>query len=360
MFFKPINRFLFLGACLMVFLGGAGRSLAGDQAVLTVQNSLDEEILSIRTKFATPRGVPIYLHSTVMLPPGQTRRISVAGASGPERVWVELATRSFDYSNLGGLGPDGDMRVEVTYDGGRPGLRRDGFAARGMEWDHLTDGNRPYAVDRDHLTDASTWNEAKKLVLEAVEEWRDGMEEDEPEDEPAELEEFLYEEDAGWGKVMCFPVEWMDWYGVARVEAPEPDDPGAAIHVSLGFRLPGDSGELAEMLKSLLDDLRVDGFRPSLFGMRVQGGGRGVEIDFLHGDGDRHDDQDAMQGRLFAAYANGTLADARAVWVQEDSFDAIREGGEAPVSRGVALYFNRGSFVAAFMPDDRLTAAYLE
>ncbi len=67
-----------------------------------------------------------------------------------------------------------------------------------------------------------------------------------------------------------------------------------------------------------------------------------IDLPFYESEGDKHDDQEAMQNLLFAAYKNGTLAEASAAWIQEEN---------PSTSPGVLTIFSKGTFEAVFIPN---------
>ncbi|MDR1518801.1 MAG: mannan-binding lectin [Planctomycetota bacterium] len=407
------NTLFFL--VVSVFAASAWGAAAGERCDLVFLNSLDEEIVSIHVKYSTPHEETRDNSSRVCLPPGQDWRVGVQGAILPEQIILELATKTYDFSDLSDLNPDSDMRLEAAYEDDQPILRRldpEGrrdIMAAGLEYDFLTAANRPNAVDRDFLTDAKSWEEVVELVEDAAKEAREEFGELRSLDieagpirnhefalsrcpeaaaewngehggaarwtgqwtttipgkmsvctclegtaEPGETM-FLYER-PGWGAVLGFPVFWKQWFGVARVQAIDSDSPEEGIGIRLSFRI-ADGGETEEMLEELLDDLRVDGFRPWSFRMEARDEEkeepREVELDFHQGAGDKYYDQDEMQWSLFAAYADSSLSEAVALWVREDAFKQVKAGEEPEAGPGVAVLFSRGTFEAVFVPDGR-------
>jgi hypothetical protein len=399
--------FLFIFAVAACF----GPAVAGERVDLMFTNNLDQEIVSIRVRYSTPYGEPRHSSSQVFLESGENYRVGVHGTILPERILVELATRTYDFSDLSGIEPENNMHLEVAHEEGRPVLRRlnsGETAIQGVEYDYLTAANRPNAVDRDYLTAVNSWEEVTELVTDAVatnqeelggtktfdieagpiwnndharERCPQAVEEWNGENganarwtgqwvttAPGEmsvcgcvsgvagLAETFFEEDAGWGKTLSFPVFWKEWYGAARVMALDKNNPDEGVGIDLRFRLP--ENETDEMLDELLSDLRVDGFRPWRFTMRVSGGGASegdeLELAFVEGEGDKYDDQDEMQRLLFGAYGATFLAEATAVWVKEDTFETAREGGEPPAAPGVLVMFSQGTFKAVFVPDGRM------
>ena len=328
----------------------------------------------------------------------------------PERILIDLADKTYDFADLSGLNPAKEMRIEVVHEEGRPRLRHldaEDAEAAGIEIGYLTDANRPNAVDRDFLTGIGNWEEVRDLVSEAVNDGRDRLgeaqnfeleagpiwnqehaesrcpevveewnEENDGEAhwtgqwrttipgemsvcncarETAGLAETLFEEDIGWGKTWYFPLFWKEWFGAARIQAMDNDDPEAGIGIDLRFSLPGDGRDA--MLGDLLSDLRADGFRPWRFRMRTWDGEKEesdeIELAFHEGDKDKYDAQDEMQSALFAAYDDSRLVEATAIWVKDETFEKARNNEEPPAERGVLLMFSRGIFEAVFVPDGR-------
>lgn len=386
---------------------------AGERVDLMFTNSLDQEIVSIRVKYATPYDEPRRHSFHVFLPPdGGEYRVGVQGATLPERIFIDLATKTFDFADLSGIDPTNDMHIEVAHEDGRPILRRrdsDGNAVvQGEERDFLTDANRPNAIDRDFLTRLKTWDGVRGYVAETVAENLNEMDKTDSFDieagpiwnnehalercpevlaewnaandreahwtgqwkttvpgtmsvcdcvaGTAGFEKTLFEEDAGWGKTLYFPVFWKEWFGAARVQAMDKDIPEEGIGFDLRFRIP--EAGFDEMLDSLLSDLRVDGFRPWRFAIRTwdkeKDEGDETELVLHENDGDKYDHQDALQERLFAAYVDGSLAEASAAWVKEAAFDKAKAGEEPPATQGVMVMFSKGTFEAVFIPDGRM------
>lgn len=402
---------LFFLLLLFAFAAGFGSAAANERVDLMFTNGLEQEIVAIRVEYSTPYEEPRHSSSQVFLLAGEDIRLGVQGTILPERILIDLAAGTFAFDDLSGLEPENSMHLEVAHEDGHPVLRRlDGerMAIRGVERAYLTDANRPNAVDRDYLTATNSWGEVTELVTDAVATNRQELGEAKAFDieagpiwnndhagercpealeawneengtsarwtgqwtttvpgkmsvcgcvsGTAGLAETLFVEDAGWGEVLYFPVFWKEWYGSARIQALDRDDPDAGIGIDLRFRLPENGVD--EMLDDLLSDLRVDGFRPWRFTMRMSGDGASesneIELAFSDGEGDKYDNQDEMQRLLFGAYGDSSLAEATAIWVKEEAFEAVREGGEPPASQGVMVMFSRGTFEAIFVPDGRM------
>lgn len=395
----------------LVMAGGAAGVRAGERCDLIFVNSLNEEIVSLRVQYSTPYGEPRNSSSHVFLRPGGMYRIGVQGVILPERILVDLATKTYDFADLSGLNPDEDMRLEVVHEDGGPVLKRadaEGSAAKGVERDYLTGENRVNAVDRDLLTDAKTFDEVRALVVEKAQEERQALgplrgfdleagpiwnhehalsrcpevteEWNQSHDGKArwtgtwtttvegemsvcgcvagaaELSGTLFEEDGGWGRTLYFPVEWSDWHGVARVQAMDKNNSEEGIGIDIRLPIPGPGADA--MLDGLLSDLRVDGYRPLHFQLKTwdekHGQADESDLDFRESKGDKYDDQDKMQELLSAAYDASTLTEAVAVWVREDTFEKLKAGEEAPGGPGVMTLFSQGTFEAVFIPDMRM------
>jgi hypothetical protein len=393
-----------------LFFALAAGAAAGERADIMIVNGLDQEIVSFRVKYSTPYAEPRHSSSHIFLPPGQDYRVGVQGVILPERILIDLAEKTYDFADLSGLKPDKEMRIEAVHEDGLPRLRRldagDAEAA-GVEIDYLTDANLTNVVDRDFLTSAGTWEEVRELVAETVngmrgrlgaaetfdleagpiwnqayaesrcpevvEEWNGengvfarwtGQWRTTIPDEmsvcvcvkgTAGLAETFFLEDLGWGKTWYFPVFWKEWFGVARVQAMDNDDPEEGIGIDLRFKLP--AAERETMLDDLMSDLRVDGFRLGRFRMETWDSEKEerveVELDFHEGDKDKYDAQDEMQAALFAAYGDSDFVKAAATWVGEETFEKAKNGEELPAEQGVLLMFSGGIFEALFVPDGR-------
>ena len=81
----------------------------------------------------------------------------------------------------------------------------------------------------------------------------------------ADEDETVRYEDEGWGRRVCFPVFWKEWFGVGSVAEQGMTEDGVAV--SMRFRLP-ENGAPA-MLDELFEDLRIDGFRPLRFSLQA-------------------------------------------------------------------------------------------
>lgn len=397
-------------ALLLAAAIGPAAAMAGERCDLMFVNALDEEIGAIRVRYATPYDQPRHSSSQVFLGPGGEFRLGVQGTTLPERIIFDLATKTFYFNDLSGLNPDQDMRLEVTHQDGRPLLKRidaDG-SATGEERDHLTAANLPNSVDRDFLTNAKTMAEVRELVEDATEEARERLGDVKEftveagpiwnndhaqsrcpeaaaewnESNPGEarwngqwsttvpnemsvcgcvagaanLAGTLYEEDAGWGKTLYFPVFWKDWHGAARVQLVDAEDEEKGIGIDLRFRIPGEGVET--MLDELLSDLRVDGYQPLQFQIKTWNAEKEerdeVELSFREGEGDKYDNQEKLQELLVSAYHESTLVQAMAIWVQKDTFDKLKAEEEPPAEPAVAVVFSRGMFEAFFLPDARM------
>ncbi len=404
---------------------------SGDMCNLIVVNSLSEEIVTFRVRYSTPYGTPRHTSSTIFLPPGGDYRLGVQGTTLPERIILDLATKSYDFPDLSGVEAADFMHLEAVHQDGVPILRRldqEDLQAKGVEHDYLTSANRPNAVDRDFLTGLKTWDKVVELVQEKTEGERERLGQIKTADveagpiwnqahalercpeaitewaqahPPADLSArwtghwtttvpnemsvcgcmegtadlagTLFEENAGWGRTLYFPLFWRDWQGVARVQAMDKDAPEEGLGFDLRFRLEdaGESG-VAVMLDDLMSDLRVDGYRPWSFSIKTgpnpemseeyvaeyfPDGPKEEDIYFKSAPGDMYDANIQLQESLFTAYGSGTLYEAVSGWVKEEAFAAAKSGEEVPASPGVMLLFSRGTFEAVFIPDGRMLMA---
>lgn len=401
---RLFHRLLFAAA---LAAAACAASSAGESCAISFSNRLDEEIVDIRVKYATPHGEPRFDRSRVGLAPGGEYRVGVQGVSLPELIAVDLATKTYLFEDLSGIGPADRMRLEIAHEEGAPRLRRvdaEG-AAKGAERDYLTAANRSNAVDKDDVMEASNLEEALRVVRERIEEAREdmgGLEKFTVEAGPiwnqdhalrrcpevaeewsgdngrearwnghwwttvpgqmsvcecltgtAGEEDTIAFEDKGWGRTAYFPVFWLDWGGVGYIVN---DVPGGGTAVAMRFRIP--PGDAAEALDELLKDLGYDGFRPARFEMEAanldadgdEEKSLGMEIDFREEKDDADDAHNRVLVALTAAYSK-TVVRAALAWVEEDAFEESRTGGGAFKGRGVLCLFSKGIFEAIFMPD---------
>ena len=405
------SRRFFVLISALFFSVGVG-VLAGERADLLFTNGLNQEILLCRVKYSTPYDEPRYMSSGILLPPGQEWRVGVQGVILPERILIDTATATYYFDDLSGLNPDRTMRLEVLHEDGQPRLRRldsEDTEVVGMAIEYLTPENRPNAVDLGFLTSARNLEEVRALVKAAVKDAARNELGEEPsfdleagpimDQEHAEsrcpevVEEWnaandgaarwngnwsttvpgemsvcgcapggvdlsgtLFEQDDRWEKALSFPLLWMEWIGVARVQAIDEDDSEKGLVIDLRLNLPDEGRE--EMLDELMSDLRVDGFRPWSFRMATAGGEEEepveVEFAFHDGDKDKYDAQDEMQEALFAAYNDADTLQAIAVWVNEDEYEKARNGEELSAAQAVRILFGKRTFNAVFVPDGRM------
>lgn len=389
-----------------------GFSAASDYCQLTHVNRLDQEIVAVRVKYSTPYDEPRHDYSQIFLPAGEEYRIGVQGTTLPEAIYIDLATKSFVFTDLAGLNPESQMVLSYVHEEGRPLIRRldaPGEAA-GTERDYLTLANRPNAVDKDFAMDAESLDELLELIRETIGEQREHLGELETFDIeagpiwnhehalkrcPEVVEEWNGENDRearwtghwrttvsgkmsvcacatgttdeeatltfeneGWGAVVRFPVFWKEWAGAGLAAQQEPPDAG--LGMILRFRLP-ETG-VAEMLGELLEDLRVDGFRPVVFrlGVREQDGDgewdeRVTAFDFREEEVDKWDALDQVVQALTAGYEGPQLRGGM-TWIEDEAFEKAKEQGmtgEMPATRGVFCRFSKGTFEIAFVPDGR-------
>ncbi len=393
--------------CIMVLgavVFGAAGAKAEERCDLIVTNMLDEEIYAIHVRYSTPYGDPRNSSSRIYLRPGDTIRLGVQGVTLAEAIVVELITKSYEFNDLSGLKPERTLEVEIASEDGRLRLRRDsGDMAEGRERVFLSDDNRANAVDRDFLTDAKTLEDVVQLVTQKTEEaglvlgelthfdleagaisdhahalercpevidawnethsvearWTGGWRTTVPgamsvcgaATGTVGLDKTLFEQGTERGKNVFFPVFWMEWYGVGSAQNVDESEPEQGIGIRLRFQIP--EGGANAMLDALMSDLRVDGYRPLFFQLEraVEDGREDNDLWFIEGEGDKFDDQDAMQEQLFAAYGDGTLRGAKAAWVRTEAFDMAKSGAQPPAMPGVLLLFTKGVYEATFIPD---------
>lgn len=392
---------------VILFALTCGVSTAGERCDITYVNTLGEEVMYIRVKFATPYGEPRFDSSRVNLRAEGKYRIGVQGTILPEMIFLDLATKSYVFEDLSGLNPTNDMVLAIAHEEGKPLLRRKDAEgeAEGTERDYLTAANRPNAVDKDFLMDAATLDAVGELIEGQVEDARGRLGELESFDVEAgpvwnqehalercpeaarewsekndrearwtghwrttvpgemsvcgcmagapDLEETVAFEDAGWGKAAFFPVFWGESYGVGIVEEAGVAKNGVAF--ALRFRLPADGA--AAVLDPILEDLRIDGFRPVRFALAMaetDAAGdvevRERETDFRREDLDKWDAHDHIMEALTAAYA-GTALRGTLAWIEDGAFEAAKAGEEVPEARVVLCFFSKETFEAIFVPE---------
>ncbi|MDR1509015.1 MAG: hypothetical protein LBS53_05210 [Synergistaceae bacterium] len=337
---------LLAAACLMTLICGVHAARASDRCDITFVNGLDEPITTVKILYDTPYDEIRPTSSSVVLPPSGEYRLGVQGVTLPTRIILLLPLSSYEFTDLSGLAPEPEMRLEATYEDGVPRLKREDDPAKsaaGSEHKFLTAENLPYAVDRDFLTDASTMEEVRTLVAETAAD---------AEPPAADLDAILFSETFGERTTLYFPVFWTwDYTGYASATPVDLDDPDAGIAVVVTVPLPkGDKAEAPVAVDALMSDLRVDGYRPATFLCNGQGESDYKEINFLEGDGDKYDDQDVAQEHLNGVLEKGTLLEAEIIWVQEEAFEQAKAEGEFPDGPGVRVWIANGQFEALFLP----------
>lgn len=400
---------LFLAGMLLVI--GCGFSNAGERNDIVYENALDETILDVRVKYSTPYDEPRFSHSRIDLPAGGQYRIGVQGAIEPEIIIIGLATKRYVFTDLSGLNPGSYLRIAIDHRDGKPLIRRTDAEgeAEGVEVTYLTAENRPNAVDKDFVMQVTTYDELIELIREQIEESAEAQgklenfnieagpiwnQEDALERCPevvrnwseehgrearwtgqwlttvpgemsvcgcvagaADEEETIFVEDEGWGAITTFPVFWMDWFGVGSTREQDMEEDG--LPIVLRFRLPGEN--VAEMLNELLEDLRIDGFRPVLFNVKSadldeDGDPLGMvdeSIDFREEELDKWDAHDRIMEALAAAYTK-TAMKAKLAWLEDEAFEKAKADGDFPKTRGVACYINNETIEVLFVPDGKI------
>lgn len=334
-------------ACLITLVFGAYAAAAASNSCNTFfTNTLDEPITSIKILYDTPYGEMRPSSSEVVLPPGGQFRLGIQGVTLPTRIIVFLPLASYEFADLSGLAPEAVMRLEVAYKDGVPRLQREDDAqksASGVEHKYLTPKNRPYAVDRDFLTDCKSMGQALELIAEKAREVRE-----EKGEENAGLEGILFTESFDGRTTQYFPVFWMDHAGYAGATPLEPGDPDAGIGVYVNIPLPGNNAP--EALDELMSDLRVDGYRPAMFQCNAREEDGDKEVNFLEGSGDKYDDQEVVQEHLAAALGKGTLREAEILWIKADAFEKAKADGDYAQRPAVRVRIANGQFQAIFIP----------
>ncbi|MDL2207652.1 hypothetical protein LJB82_02900 [Desulfovibrio sp. OttesenSCG-928-M16] len=199
-----------LVVCLITLVFGAHTALASNRCDIAYINNLDEPILVIKTLYDTPYDEPRPSSSTVNLPPGNEYRLGIQGVTLPTRIILYLPLASYEFTDLSGLAPENAMRLEVSCENGVPILKRvdndSQQSISGIAHKYLTPENRPFAVDRDDLTDSLTLDDIRALVVDAV---RDARAEEEGE---PNLENILFTETFESRTTLYFPVFWTSDY----------------------------------------------------------------------------------------------------------------------------------------------------
>ena len=330
-------------ACLLTFAFAAHAALASSRSDITLINGLNEPITAVKILYDTPYGEPRPSSSNIVLPPEGEYRLGIQGVTLPTRIILYLPLSSYEFTDLSGLAPESAMRLEVAYKNGVPRLRREGDAAKsvsGSERKYLTPENRPYAVDRDFLSDATTMEEVRNLVAGTA-----------AEAEPAttNLDAILFTETFDNRTTLYFPVFWTsDYAGYAGATPADLDAPDAGLAVMVNVPLP--ESEAPDAADNLMSDLRVDGYRPAQFQLRAKGDADDKEVNFLEGDGDKYDDQDVVLEHLTAVLEKGTLLEAEIIWVKEEAFEKAKASKDFLEGPGVRVRIANGQFEAFFLP----------
>ncbi len=383
MFASRIHCHLFAAVLFLHVM--CGMSLAGDRSDLYFENGLNEEIADIRIRYATPYDESRYHNSPVYLPSGGYFSLGVHGATGPEVIIFDLATKSLVFDDLGGISPDSNIRLIVVHADGAPRLRRLNYEnevigeVTGSERVYLTSANRPNAVDKDNVMLMETvdefaemlaehigevgeeqgeltrfeleagpiWNQehARERCPEVAAEWSEangrearwtGKWGTTVEGEmsvcgcvagTASMQDTVTHEDDGWGAREYFPVFWKDLVGVGAMPQPDDDD-RTMFAVAMRFRLP-DEG--AAVLDGLFEDLRVDGYRPLRFLLTSaeedEDGdltSREELIDFRETDDDKWDNHEKIITALETSYAGPALK-GELFWITDDAFEKLKQ-----------------------------------
>ena len=396
-------------ACIFGLIFGA-RAVSGERCDLMFVNTLGEEIISFRIQYSTPYGEPRNTSSPEYLRPGGDFRLGVQGTTLPERILIDLATKTYEFSDLSSLAPDNDMHLEVGHKEGRPVLIRidaGGQSVSGEERDFLTTGNRPNALNLTDLSAATSLDGVQKMISLLVEENQERMGTPESfdveagpiwnaehasercpevvaewnEDNNKEarwtggwvttvsgkmsvcycatgvsgMGETLFEENGGWGKMLYFPVVWEGWFGSARVQEMDKNVPENGIGLDLRFRIPEEGAN--DIILGVLGDLHMDDYRPLRFKIKVWDNEKEEasenDLSFMDGEDDKQADGKKLWDMLSSAYADASLVQAGLLWVKEKTFQNIKSGEEAPKEPGVMVRFTQGTFQAVFVPDAR-------
>lgn len=395
---------LFAGGLLVV----GGVAAAGERCHIIYTNGLDETILGLRVKYSTPYDEPRFDNSRISLPAGRDYSIGVQGAILPELIIVDLATKSYVFTDLSGLNPADRMHIAIERVENTPLIRRIDAEGEveGRERGYLTAANRPNAVDKDHVMEVAGYDELMELIRERIGEAAESQGELEAFDleagpiwnqryalercpevarewsekngrearwtghwlttVPGEMsvcgcvagtadeKGTVFVEDEWRGETTYFPVFWMEWFGVGY--AATTGGSGEGMTIGMRFRLPDEN--VTEMLGELLEDLRVDGYRPVRFAVEaadLNGDGDAEEllneeIDFRAADGDKWDAHDRIMALLDAGYA-GTTVEASLVWVDDGAFEEVKAGGEVPETRAILCRFTKDILEVVFVSD---------
>ncbi|MDL2268099.1 hypothetical protein LJC46_08995 [Desulfovibrio sp. OttesenSCG-928-G15] len=332
-----------IAACLITLVFGAHAALASSRCDTTLINDLGEPISAVKILYDTPYGEPRSSLSDIVLPPGREYRLGIQGVTLPTQIILSLPLSSFAFTDLSGLAPEPTMRLKVAYVDGVPRLEREDDPKKsvgGSEQKYLTPENRPYAVDRDNLTDCKTMEEVRTLVAETAA----GA-------EPAEtnLDAILFTESFDGRPTLYFPVFWTeDYAGFGSATPADLEEPAAGIGITVSVPLP--DGDAPDAVDNLMTDLRVDGNRPALFNLYTMSAGEDKEYNFLEGEGDKYDDQDVVQEHLAAVLKDGALREAVILWVPEEAFAKAKAEKDYPKGPCVKVRIANGQFRAIFLP----------
>jgi hypothetical protein len=126
--------------------------------------------------------------------------------------------------------------------------------------------------------------------------------------------------------------------------------------MDLRFKIPENGFDDDAMVDELLSDLRIDGFRPWRFAMVTwnEETEESDEVELIfHEDeeDDKYAHQGALQMKLLAAYADGSLDEASISWVKAEAFAAAKAGEEPEPMQGVIVTLSKATFEAVFIPD---------
>ena len=401
----PSKMYAVILICLAALVSGAGNAPAAG-STLMFTNSLDKPILAIRVMYETPSEGPRPVASDVSLPPGGEYRLGVQGATLPQRIILDLPLESYDFDELSGLALEETMQLEVTHEEGAPRLKRIGgdAAVRGIERRYFTAENRASAVDWEELIACATMDEVRALVtakaaavskeqgelkrfdIEAGPIWdhayalkhcpsvaREWSSNNTPLEarwtgawstiEPgkmsvctvvtgaAPLKETLFEENAGWGPILHFPVDWMR-EAQASVLPVDPQRAGEGIIISLTSTLPD---EAPIILNTCLYEMRTAGYRPLAFRLKAEAGQGGesgsANLNFLKGESDILADRNVIREHLTAVVEKGNRFEGEVICVEGEVFDKKRKGENPQATRAVVVRIAAGLLAVNFIPD---------
>jgi len=329
-------------ACLLTFAFAAHAALASSRSDITLINGLNEPITAVKILYDTPYGDQRPSSSEILLPPGGEYRLGIQGVTLPTRIILFLPLSSYEFTDLSGLAPESSMRLEAAYEDGVPCLKWEGDAGKSAvasEHKYLTPENRPYAVNRDFLTDCKTMEEVRNLVAETA---------TDAEQSKTDLGDILFAETFDGRTTLSFPVFWTsDYAGYGSATPVDLDEPDAGIAITVTVPLPED--DATDVTDKLMSDLRVDGYRPAHFQLCAKDDDD-KEVNFMEGDGDKYDDQDVVQEHLTAVFGKGTLLEAELIWVKEEAFEKAKADNDSPEGPVVRVRIANGQFQALFLP----------